>query len=111
MLYVAFACSGGTCPQYAADTSNPAFRQWWIGFVQSAISPGYKGVWIDDVNMLVEVSDGTGAQVFPVDPATGQPFVYQVTGASATLSCPKSAILPAQDEKVAKSYTLHRKSG
>jgi hypothetical protein len=47
----------------------------------------------------------------PVDPATGQPFVYQVSGDGATLACPKSPILPPQDQKVAKTYTLRRKSG
>ena len=26
-LYIPFGCSGGTCPQYAGDIGNPAFRQ------------------------------------------------------------------------------------
>ena len=26
-LYIPFGCSSGTCPQYAADIGNPAFRQ------------------------------------------------------------------------------------
>ena len=25
-LYIPFACSGGTCPQYAGDVGSPAFR-------------------------------------------------------------------------------------
>jgi hypothetical protein len=46
----------------------------------------------------------------PVDPATGQPFVYQLSGDGATLACPQSPILPPQDQKMAKTYTLRRKS-
>ena len=29
-LYIPFGCSGGECPQYAADFGNPEFRSWWI---------------------------------------------------------------------------------
>ena len=29
-LYIPWGCSGGTCPQYAADFSNPGYQQWWV---------------------------------------------------------------------------------
>src|SRR5262245_1416366 len=29
-LYIPFGCESGTCPQFAADLSNPAFRTFWI---------------------------------------------------------------------------------
>jgi len=58
----------------------------------------------------VRLTDISEAPV-PVDPATGQPFIYQVTGDSATLSCPQAAFLPGQDQKLAKSYVLRKKSG
>jgi hypothetical protein len=70
-LYIPWGCSNGTCPQYAADISDPAFRSWWISNATSALSAGYKGVWIDDVNLEFRVSDGTGKEVAPVDPNTG----------------------------------------
>lgn len=75
-LFVNYECSGGTCPQYAANITDPnGFRAWWIS--QAAIymlrSQPYKGIWIDDVNLdLSRVSDGNGNPVTPVDPSTGQ---------------------------------------
>jgi hypothetical protein len=70
-LYIPWGCSNGTCPQYAADVSDPAFRSWWISNATSALSAGYKGVWIDDVNLEFRVSDGNGNEVAPIDPNTG----------------------------------------
>lgn len=72
MLYVPFDCSGGTCPQFAADFGNPAFKTWWIGNAQDVMAMGYQGIWIDDVNMTWRVSDGYENHVTPVDPRTGQ---------------------------------------
>jgi hypothetical protein len=78
-LYIPYACSGGTCPQYAGDVGNPAFRAWWIAKARETFnyaagrSPdgsGYAGVYIDDVNLSMKVGDGNGA-VAPIDPRTG----------------------------------------
>ena len=33
-LYIPWGCSGGTCPQYAADVGNPAYRAWFIDQVR-----------------------------------------------------------------------------
>jgi hypothetical protein len=70
-LYIPWGCANGTCPQYAADVSDPAFRSWWISNATAELSAGYKGVWIDDVNLEFRVSDGKGNEVAPIDPNTG----------------------------------------
>jgi hypothetical protein len=71
-LYIPYGCSNGTCPQYAGDPGNPSFRQFWIDDARAALSHGYKGLYIDDVNLLVSrVGNGSGAPVPPVDPRTG----------------------------------------
>lgn len=71
-LYIPWACGGGTCPQYAADVANPAFRDWWIAQAKTLVtSRGYRGLWIDDVNLDFRVGDGNGAFVAPVDTRIG----------------------------------------
>jgi hypothetical protein len=70
-LYIQFGCSGGTCPQYAADISNPDFRADWIAGARAQLAAGYKGLFIDDVNMVARTGNGSGAYVPPVDPRTG----------------------------------------
>lgn len=70
-LYIPYNCSGGTCPQFAGDFGNPAFRDWWISGAQDLVSRGYIGIWIDDVNLEWRVSNGNGNHVTPIDPRTG----------------------------------------
>lgn len=70
-LYIPFDCAGGSCPQYAADFGNPGFRRWWIRRVKHDLAHGYRGLFVDDVNMDFRVSDGNGDDVRPVDPRTG----------------------------------------
>ena len=70
-LFIPWGCSGGTCPQYAADISNSAFRRWWIDEAKRRLSYGYRGIWIDDVNMEFRVGDGAGNFVTPYDRNTG----------------------------------------
>ena len=71
-LYIPYACANGTCPQYAADPGNPAFRQQWLNDAAAALSRGYKGIFVDDVNMFMSrVSNGAGVPVPPLDPRTG----------------------------------------
>lgn len=69
-LYIPWGCGGGTCPQYAADVSNPAFRRWWLDEARRLLAKGYKGLWVDDVNMQFRVGNGNGVEVAPVDPNT-----------------------------------------
>jgi hypothetical protein len=73
-LYIPWGCGGGTCPQYAADIGNPAYRAWWIGVVKTAVAKGYKGVWVDDVNMDMNVGNGQGQTTAPYDARTGKPM-------------------------------------
>jgi hypothetical protein len=70
-LFVRFGCSGATCPQFAADIGDPAFRANWIAGARAQLAKGYKGLFIDDVNMARSTGDGSGAFVAPVDPRTG----------------------------------------
>lgn len=70
-LYIPWGCSNGTCPQYAGDPGNPAFRQWWIDQAAQRLAHGYKGIWIDDVNLEMRVSNGDGTSTAPIDPRTG----------------------------------------
>jgi hypothetical protein len=71
-LYIPFGCSGGTCPQYAGDVGNPAYRAYWIQEASGVLAKGYRGLFVDDVNMLIDrVSNGSGQPVVPVDPRTG----------------------------------------
>jgi hypothetical protein len=72
MLFIDWGCSGGTCPQYAADVGNPAFRAWWIARARTLAGRGYRGIWVDDVNLDWRTSDGDGERVLPHDPRTGR---------------------------------------
>jgi hypothetical protein len=73
-LFIQYNCKPEQkmCSHYAADVGNPAFRQWWINEARNVISRGYKGLWIDDVNMSWRISNGEGEFVNPVDPRTGR---------------------------------------
>ena len=73
-LYIPWGCSGGSCPQYAADISNPAFRRYWIEDLVARAARGYRGVFIDDVNMNRQVSNGQEELVAPIDSNTNQPM-------------------------------------
>ncbi len=70
-LYIPFGCKNGTCPQYAGDIGNPAYRQWWIDQSRAKLDMGYAGVYIDDVNLYRKVGNGAGQPVDPIDPRTG----------------------------------------
>jgi len=74
-LYIPWDCDpvSHSCPQFAADFSNPEFRQWWVDKARSSLARGrYRGLWIDDVNFDTRISDGDGAPAIPIDPNTGQ---------------------------------------
>src|SRR2546426_1499697 len=74
-LYIPWGCGGGTCPQYAADPGNAAFRSFWIDQARrDIVAKGYRGIFVDDVNMAIKVGDSTGQDVVPVDPRTGRPM-------------------------------------
>jgi hypothetical protein len=73
-LYIPWGCAGGTCPQYAGDVTDPAFRRSFVASVRRQVARGYRGVWLDDVNLERRVSDGDGSEVAPVDRSTGRPL-------------------------------------
>ncbi len=71
-LYIPFGCRGGACSQYAGDVGSPEFRRAWIERARSVLSHGYRGLWIDDVNLEFRVGDGSGRLRAPIDPRTGR---------------------------------------
>jgi hypothetical protein len=77
-LFIPYECGHGSCPQYAGDISNPQFRRQWIAEASAKVRRGYRGLFIDDVNLNVDrrVSDGSGGDVAPIDRSTGQPMTY-----------------------------------
>ena len=75
-LFIPYACAKGTCPQYAADISNRAFRRHWIADARAELAHGYRGLFVDDVNMEFRVADGDEHEVVPIDGATGRPMTY-----------------------------------
>jgi hypothetical protein len=71
-LYIPWGCSNGSCPQYAADVTNPAFRAAWIATLKSELAQGYTGAWIDDVNLELRISDGGGNDATAYSPTLGR---------------------------------------
>ncbi len=71
-MYIPYGCSGGTCPQYAADVGDPSFRHAWIAEAKAELEKGYAGIWLDDVNLEFRVGNASGVQVAPIDPRTGR---------------------------------------
>src|SRR5690242_19211447 len=59
-LYIGWGCNGSSCPQYAADFANSAYRTWWINNTKSLLAKGYKGLWLDNIDLEMKSSDGTG---------------------------------------------------
>jgi len=71
-LYIPFDCAEGTCPAYAGDPGNPQFRAHWIEQAARQLAKGYVGIFVDNVNLEMRVSDGFGVAVAPLDPRTGK---------------------------------------
>jgi len=76
-LYIPYDCANGACPLYAADVSSPQYRAYWISRARELVAKGYRGLWIDDVNLEFRVSDGSGRHIAPVDPSTGKEMLYE----------------------------------
>ena len=76
-LYIPFNCGGGTCPTFAGNIANAGFRANWINEAYGTLASGnYPGLFIDDVNMNFNVSDGWGNLVQPIDENTGSLMDY-----------------------------------
>jgi hypothetical protein len=76
-LYIPADCNGIYCTQYAGDVGNPEFRHAGIAEAQERLAKGYRGIFVDDVNMTITVSNGAGTRVTPIDPRTGQPMTEE----------------------------------
>jgi hypothetical protein len=60
---------------WAADIGNAGFRAHWIAEAVAVLAHGYRGLYLDYVNMtLEEITDGNGNVTTPIDPRTGQPM-------------------------------------
>jgi hypothetical protein len=73
-LFIPFHCAAGSCPLFAADISNRAWRSYYISNVKASLAKGYSGVFVDDVNMWANTSNGAGQPVAPIDHNTGKPI-------------------------------------
>ena len=73
---IPWGCQPGPCPQFAGDIGNPAFRAEWIRQAQVSLGAGYIGLWIDDANMEMRVSNPAGVETAPIDPRSGKPMTY-----------------------------------
>lgn len=71
-LFIPWGCGGGKCPQYAADITSAEFRRSWIDALKANLAKGYRGAWIDDVNLELRVGDGNGRDVAPFSPSLGR---------------------------------------
>jgi Hypothetical glycosyl hydrolase family 15 len=75
-LYIPWDCSGGRCTQYAGDFSNPAFRRYMVNKIKATVKRGYRGVWLDDVNLIWRVGNNNDVNehITPIDSNTGKPM-------------------------------------
>ena len=70
-LYIPWGCHDNLCPQYAANVADASYRRHWIRIASEYERKGYKGIWIDDVNLDYRVGNGTGKETPAVDRKTG----------------------------------------
>lgn len=60
--------------EYAADVGAPGWQQEIANRCKTAIGQGYKGVFLDDVNLAPGFSNTAGASVTPIHPRTGAAY-------------------------------------
>jgi hypothetical protein len=77
LLYIPFNCSGGTCPQFAANVCDPA---WQTNYINRVINTAalYGGTFMDDTNFERMVSDGGG------NPSTSPAPINYLDGTTLT---------------------------
>ena len=119
-LYIPWGCGNGSCPNYAGDMTNSGFRTWWIANAKSVFAKGYKGFWIDDVNMEFRISDGSGNDAIPYDPDTGTTmtwdnwrryiaeFVEQIRAAIPTAEIVHNSIWFAAPTRYSDQYVIRQ---
>jgi hypothetical protein len=72
-LYVRYDCHNGTCPQFAADIGSRGWQDSYIERIRNTRAR-YAGIFIDDVNWHINVGNGSGQFVRPIDRRTGAPM-------------------------------------
>lgn len=100
-LYIPWGCEqDGGCPQHAADITSPAFRASWIDSLKTTLAKGYRGAWIDDVNLDFRLSDVTGnTNVSAYSPSLGRVITEEDwRKAMATFMEEVRAAVPADKE-------------
>ena len=82
-LFLPSGCGSGSCPQYAADPGNADWRDQWIAAAAETFQHskevsidgiGYRGLFVDDVNLEMNLVTADGQSATPIDPRTGQPM-------------------------------------
>src|SRR2546427_6693971 len=58
-------------PAVRGRSGEPRLPRTWIAEMADTLAMGYRGIFVDDVNMLLRVGDGAGRAVAPMDPRTG----------------------------------------
>lgn len=76
-LYIPWGCKDGTCPQYAANVADPGYRAQWIRAARDLRKKGYKGLWIDDVNLEFQIGDGAGKHATPMARKAGSELSWE----------------------------------
>ena len=109
-LYVPYKCQGGSCPQFAADLSNPAFRHEWIHKAEVLAARGYRGLWIDDVNFSPKISDGFGHPNYPMTTSDWQrqvlAFLAEIRCALPGMEVVYRSVLPLTEWSSYDDHTL-----
>lgn len=78
-LYIPWGAQPYT--QYAADIGNPAWADVWIAGALQTAAKGWKGLYVDDVNMGFDrIVNAAGVQVPVMDPRTGQAMTADAWG-------------------------------
>ena len=75
-VYIPWGCDP-KCPQYAANTADPGFREDWFQRIQRDIDAGYRAFHIDDVNYAWRLSNEFGDPSTPLDPQTGEELTLE----------------------------------
>jgi Hypothetical glycosyl hydrolase family 15 len=75
-LYIPWGCGNGHCPQYAGNVADPAFRKHWINSAQHLRQIGYKGFFVDDVNLEYRVADAFQNHKTVINPKTKSEITF-----------------------------------
>src|SRR5262249_4840370 len=69
-VYAADGCRGGKCSQYAANIADRTYRSYWLAKARHYQQLGYKGLWLDGINLDFRVTDGNQKPTKVINPRT-----------------------------------------